>query len=319
MQLDVLQLFCSIARERSISGAAILHDVTQSAASQRIKSLERELGVRLINRGTRPLQLTASGEIYRRGCQEILERYEQIKKQLAEPSEMISGTVQVAAIYSAGIGLLTDIINRFEAQHAKVQVQVDYQQPSTVHKQVRDHGVDFGILSYPKKWGDLTTQLLREETMVVVCAADHPLSERQVLTPPELVDHALVGFESSLPIASELGAYLRRNGGDPELNHTFDNIDTIKIFVGHSDEVAILPYHTVRQEVEEGILTAVRLEPAVSRPLAIVGPPNRLQSPAASALIETLLADTTSSLESEPSAPNGYLGEQDSACSKRLA
>src|SRR5690625_3005901 len=311
MQLNVLRLFCSVARERSISRAAKLHGVTQSAASQRIKSLERELGVRLVNRGTRPLQLTASGEIYRQGCLDILERYEQLKLQLVEPSETISGTVQIAAIYSAGIGLLNDVIARFERQHPKVRVQVVYRQPSNVHKNVRDHEVDFGILSYPGKWGDLTAQMLRKETMIVVCAPGHSLSKRQVLTPAELVDYPLVGFESSLPIASELVAYLRRNGGDPELNHTFDNIDTIKTFVGHSDEVAILPYRTVRQEVREGVLAAIRLEPPVSRPLAIVGPANRSQSPAASAMIETLLADGESSTGLEPATFNSYFEERD--------
>lgn len=291
MQLDVIQLFCDIASEGSISAAARLHDVTQSAASQRIKVLERELGVRLIDRGTRPLQLTAAGQIYRQGGREILERYEQLKRQLAGQSEVIGGTVQIAAIYSAGIDFLNQAVERFESRHPNVRVHVSYQQPAMVHKQVRDHDVDFGILSYPEKWEDLASVLLREETMVVVCSADHPLAHREVLTPADLVDQPLVGFDSNLPIASQIGAYLRRNGRDPELSHTFDNIDTIKTFVGHSGEVAILPDRTVRREVEDGVLATVRLDPPVSRPLGIVTPPRRPQSVTARHLIEALIAD----------------------------
>lgn len=291
MQLSAIQLFCDIARQGSISGGARLHGVTQSAASQRIMALERELGVRLIDRGTRPLQLTAAGEIYRQGSEEIIDRYEQLKRQIAEPSGAIGGTVQVAAIYSVGIDLLNQAAERFEERHTKVRVHVDYQQPAAVHKRVRDQRVDFGILSYPQQWRDLAAQPLREETMVVVCAAGHRLAGSQTLSPAQLVDQPLVGFDSSLPIASQIGAYLRRNGGDPQLSHTFDNIDTIKAFVGHSDEAAILPYRTVRREVEEGVLATVRLEPAVSRPLAIVTPPHRPQSAAARAFIEALIAD----------------------------
>lgn len=291
MQLDVIRLFCDIARDRSISRAAEKHGVTQSAASQRIKTLERELGVRLINRETRPLQLTIAGETYRRGSQDILDRYEQLKRQLAGQSELASGSIQLAAIYSVGIDFLNHAVMRFEAEHPEVHVHIDYQQPAAVHKRVRDHDVDFGILSYPRTWRDLTAQVLREETMVLVCAANHPLAGRDMVTPAELVDQPLVGFDSNLPIASEIGLYLRRNGGHPELSHTFDNIDTIKTFVGHSEEAAILPYRTVRREVDDGELATVYLDPPVSRTLAIVTPPNRPQSAAARALIETLITD----------------------------
>lgn len=305
MQLDAIQLFCDVAREGSISGGARLHGVTQSAASQRIMALERELGAQLIDRGTRPLRLTMAGELYRQGSEEILDRYEQLKRRIAEPGGAVRSTVRVAAIYSSGIDLLNRAEERFEIEHPEVRVRVDYLQPATVHERVRDQQVDFGILSYPQQWRDLAAQPLREETMVVVCAAGHSLGDRARLTPADLVGQPLAGFDSSLPIASQIGAYLRRNGGDPELNHTFDNIDTIKTFVSHSDEAAILPCRAVRREVEDGVLAAIPLEPELTRPVAIVMPPHRPQSAAARALIETLIADSAAHSEPEPVALTG--------------
>lgn len=303
MQLDAIQLFCDVAGERSISGAAKLHGVTQSAASQRIMALERELGVRLIDRGTRPLRLTPAGEHYRRGVEDMLARYEQLKHQLLDGGA-VRGTVRVAAIYSAGIDLLNRVVERFEAERPEIRVRVDYLQPPIVHERVRDQQVDFGILSYPQQWRDLAAQPLREETMVVVCAAGHPLADRIMLTPAELVGQSLVSFDSSLPIASQIGAYLRRNGGDPQSSHTFDNIDTIKTFIAHSDDIAILPYRAVHREVEAGVLAATGLEPVVSRPVAIVTPPHRPQSAPARALIESLTAAGPSSvIKPVPDAP----------------
>lgn len=289
MQLDVLQLFCDVAREQSISGAAKLHEVTQSAASQRLMALERELGVQLVDRGTRPLRLTAAGELYRQGTEDILDRYEQLKRRIVESDGAMRSTVRVAAIYSAGIDLLNRVVAQFEAERPEFRVRVDYLQPSVVHERVRDQHVDFGILSYPQQWRDLAAQPLREETMVVVCAADHALAGRVMVSPVDLVGQSLVSFDSSLPIASQIGGYLRRNGGDPQSSHTFDNIDTIKSFIAHSREIAILPYRAVHREVEAGVLAAINLQPVVSRPIAIVTPPHRPQSPAARALIDTLI------------------------------
>lgn len=305
MQLNVIQLFCDVAHEGSVSAAARLHGVTQSAASQRIMALEREFGVRLIDRGTRPLRLTVAGELFYRGSEDILDRYEQLKRKIVESARAIRSTVRVAAIYSAGIDLLNRAQERFEAEHPEVRVRVDYLQPAVVHERVRDHHVDFGILSYPQQWRDLAAQPLRDETMVVVCAAAHALRSRRRLSPAELVGQSLVSFDSSLPIASQIGAYLRRNGGDPVLSHSFDNIDTIKTFVAHSDEIAILPYRAVRREVADGILVAIELEPTVSRPVAIVTPPHRPQSGPARALIETVTAVGATGGESQPAMAAG--------------
>lgn len=304
MQLDAIQLFCDVAREHSVSGAAKQHGVTQSAASQRLMALERELGVKLIDRDTRPLRLTAAGELYWQGTEEILDHYEQLKRRIVQSSGEIRSTVRVAAIYSAGIDLLNRVVEQFETEHSEFRVRVDYLQPSIVHERVRDQHVDFGILSYPQQWRDLAAQPLREETMVVVCAAGHALAERTMVTPPDLVGQSLVSFDSSLPIASQIGGYLRRNGGDPQSSHTFDNIDTIKSFIAHSREIAILPYRAVHREVEAGVLAAIDLEPVVSRPIAIVAPPHRQQSPAARTLIDTLVAAGPSSvIKHAPGAP----------------
>jgi DNA-binding transcriptional LysR family regulator len=72
--MQTIRLYADVARYRSFSEAAREHGITQSAASQRIRSLEDRLGVMLIDRSVRPLALTPAGEVYGRGCIELLER-----------------------------------------------------------------------------------------------------------------------------------------------------------------------------------------------------------------------------------------------------
>ena len=77
MQFEALQVFCDIVRCRSFSQAAATQQppLTQSAVSQIVHQLEKRLGVQLINRSTRPLQLTPLGQAYYQGCKELVERY----------------------------------------------------------------------------------------------------------------------------------------------------------------------------------------------------------------------------------------------------
>jgi DNA-binding transcriptional LysR family regulator len=303
MQLDAIRLFCDVAEAGSFSRGAVMHGITQSAASQRIMALERELGVQLLDRTKRPLQLTASGEVYHRGCADILNRYERLKRQIAGPeAEAMEGTVHVAAIYSAGIDLLNRVAEDFQRDHPQIRVRVEYRQPADVHHQVRAEAVDLGILSYPERWQDLRARPLRHEVMAVVCRPGHVLAAHDTIRPGDLADQPLAGFDSSLPIAHGIGQYLRGHGVDPHLSHTFDNIDTIKAYLGHSDEAAILPYRTVRREVEAGQLAAIRLRPVLRRPVSIVTAPGRSLSPTAQAFIDALEATSPVERVAQPEA-----------------
>jgi len=299
MQLDAIQLFCDVARTGSFSRGAGMHGITQSAASQRIMALERDLGVTLIDRTKRPLELTGRGTVYQRGCEDIIGRYEQLKQQVTAMAGQISGTVHVAAIYSAGIDLLNQVAEDFQREHPQVEVVVQYRQPARVHEQVKSHAVELGILSYPDRWGDLYARPLRNETMVVVGRPDHPLAGGEALAPADLAGQPLVGFESSLPIADRIAEYLRRHGVAPQLSHTFDNIDTIKSYLTWSEEVAILPQRPVRHEVEQGQLTAIPLRPKLQRPVTIVTDPQRPLSAPAEAFAEALAATSPTAASHE--------------------
>lgn len=289
MQMEVIRLFCDVAQYRSVSRAAAAHGVTQSAVSQRLATLEKELGVQLIDRSTRPLQLTPAGEDYHQGCRGILERYDRLIGQLRRPAKAMRGVVRVAAIYSAGIDLLNQAVTGFQQDHPQVTVEVQYHQPDDVYQHVRDEQVDIGILSYPDRWRDLASQILREEVMMVVCRADHELAEREQIHAGDLSRWALVMFDPELPITRRLNAYLRGHGVQPQVAHTFDNIDTIKVYVAHSNEVAILPHRTVMREVRAGALAAIELRPKLTRPVGIVHLRSRTPGPVTQAFVDYLV------------------------------
>src|SRR3982750_4339071 len=70
MQFEALKVFCDVARNQSFSRAANANQISQSAVSQIVNQLEKRLGVQLVDRSCRPLQLTHSGKAYYDGCQQ---------------------------------------------------------------------------------------------------------------------------------------------------------------------------------------------------------------------------------------------------------
>ena len=84
MQLRDLELFCEVAAQRSFSKAAKALGISQPVASETIKALEDRLGLSLINRSKRPLELTPAGEIYLGGARDLLESYRQLEDRVLQ-------------------------------------------------------------------------------------------------------------------------------------------------------------------------------------------------------------------------------------------
>ncbi len=268
--MQTLRLFCDVARHQSFSRAAAENGITQSAASQRIGQLERKLRVTLIDRSIRPLALTPAGEIFLHEAREIVDRYDQLERRLSQIRPHLEGSVHVDAIYSAGIDLLNTLQESFETLYPDVSITVHYKQPEEVYQGVRQELCDFGIVSFPRTWRDVSVIPLRDEPMVVVCAPGHPLAGRRKVKAGDLDGLEMAAFESGLPVGRRIRKYLRDHEATPEITSEFDNIDTIKAAVAVTNQFAILPRRTVSREVQAGTLSVVDLEPALARPIGII-------------------------------------------------
>ncbi len=300
-----LRLFCDVVQHRSFSQAAAEHGITQSAASQRISGLEKRLGVTLIDRSVRPLGLTPAGELFARECLELLERYDDLEQRVRSFDPEPAGTIRVDAIYSAGIVLLKQVKEQFEQRYRRANVVIAYKHPDAVYNSVHGFECDLGVVSYPQRWRDVACIPLREEVMAVVCAAGHPLAQRQRIDAAELADWPLVGFDQDLPVGRHVRRYLREHQVNANIGLQFDNVDTIKGVVAVTDQVAILPRCTVGREVAAGTLAVVDLEPRLVRPMGIIHRRRNRQggglTPAAQALVD-FLVEKAATFDSEADA-----------------
>ncbi len=308
MSLASIRLFCDVVQEGNFSRGAERNGITQSAASQRIRSLEEELGVELIDRSTRPCGLTPSGQLYYEGCREILDRYERLEDVVVRKASFLRGRVVVASIYSADIPHLNEVREAFTAAHPQVSVHIHYLQPRAVHEWVESGRSGIGILSYADRWPDLARIPLRDETMVAVFRAGHRLSERRRVEPRDLVGERLIGFDAELRISREIRSYLRRHHAQPTVESSFDNIDSIKAAVAETDGVGILPQRTVRVEVARGVLVTAELEPTLMRPLSLVHRRDRALPPLVASWVKYLRAYHTPASIRPPRAEAGEEG-----------
>ncbi len=273
MQLEALKIFCDVVRWASFSRGAVENGISQSSASQAVHNLEERLGVKLIDRSKRPLVPTEHGRIYYEGCKDLIGRYLEIEDRVRslDNAENVNGVVRVAAIYSVGIHQLNCHIEQFQRRYPAAECRLECQHPNRVLESVREETAELGILSYPRKWSDLSVEPWREEEMVLAIPPNHPLATLDKVEVALLDGEKFVQFDPDLAIRRAIDRFLKRHGTLVETALEFDNVENIKRAVEEGLGLAILPRPSLEREVLSGSLFAVPLKDRrLTRPLAII-------------------------------------------------
>ena len=180
MQLESLKIFCDVVRWASFSRGAAENGISQSSASQAVHQLEARLGVKLIDRSKRPLVLTPQGKVYYEGCRSWsgATRSSRTGSRRWSTSTRSIGTVGVASIYSVGMHHMSRYVKTFEDRYPEASVRLEYLHPTRVVERVVAGEADLGLISYPRKWPELTVIPWREEVMVLAVHPSHRFAGR---------------------------------------------------------------------------------------------------------------------------------------------
>jgi len=267
VSFDHLRLFRDIAQSRSVSKGAQMNEISQSAASQHIQEVEKNLQVALLDRSTRPLTLTVAGRLYYDLCRDVLRRREEFDGALNELRHGAEGTVRVASIYSVGLSEMSRLESAFVDRWPKAVLRVDYLRPEKVYEHVAGEQADLGLVSYPEATKEIAVIPWRDEEMVLACSPSHPLAGLPRISARALEGVDFIGFDEELPIRREVDRYLRDHGVSVNITIHFDNLQMIKeaVMLGHG--VSIAPKRILDAEIGAGRIVAVPLADRLSRPL----------------------------------------------------
>jgi DNA-binding transcriptional LysR family regulator len=293
MQLESLKIFCDVVRWASFSKGAQSNGISQSSASQVVHQIEVRLGVKLIDRSKRPLVPTSQGMVFYEGCKDLVGRYLEIENRVKALDDVhqLTGTVRVAAIYSVGFHDMSRFVERFRAEYPEADVRVEYLHPTRVIESVMGDDAELGLISFPRKWPELTAIPWREEEMVLAVHPEHRLAGMDEVDAEQLDGETFVGFDHGLPIRRAVDRFLRKHGVHVRVALEFDNIEMVKRAVEVPSGVAILPMPTLAGEVKAGTLRAVRFrDRRPTRPLAIIHRRSERLGLAAARFLELLTA-----------------------------
>ena len=306
MHLEALRIFCDVVKNQSFSQAARAHSVSQSAASQAVRQIENRLGAQLIDRSKRPWRLTSEGKIFFKGCQEIIERYNELEASVQQRQNSSGYTVRVTSIYSIPLHDLSVYLSEFKKVAPNTRVKLSYMHPNEIYSHVLNDQSDLGLLSYANTNRGLNAIPWKNQSMAVTCLPNHRFKDLrdkyQGISPSDLKGESFVAFDKKLPVRREIDRFLRKNDAAVTIAAEFDSIENIKQAVEDGAGIAILPEETLRQEVDRQSLITVpfRLTEGTVpfiRPLSIIHRRKKRLNPAVNQFLQILQGDINSNIQ----------------------
>lgn len=193
MEIRVLRYFLTVVREEGINRAAEALHITQPTLSRQLSQLEKEVGVKLFNRGAKKITLTNEGILLRRRAEEILALVDRTEQELIEQDEQVEGRVVIGGGELAAMQELPKIISSFREKYPLVTFDIFTGNADVVKEQMEKGLIDIGVLLEPidiEKFDFI--RLKGKEQWGVLMRPDDPLAEKEVITAKNLENTSLI-------------------------------------------------------------------------------------------------------------------------------
>ena len=285
MELRQLRYLDAVVRHCSFTRAALDLHVAQSAVSQQVGRLERELGVELLRRTTRRVAVTEAGELVLARARRALAEADGVRADLDALRGLARGTLRLGGVPPVGRVHPAALIADFTRAHPGVAITVRDDVAFTLLDQLRDGSLDLVMaLVDPDDHDGLEGVRLLDEELVLVAPADHPLARAKSVRVERLAGEALVTYAAGSTLREALLALVPDGHVVAEANE----LETVRELTARGLGVTLMPRSVVAPHDER--LALRPLSPRQTVPVSLVWRAGERPTPAAQAFREHVLS-----------------------------
>ncbi|KQI68964.1 LysR family transcriptional regulator [Loktanella sp. 3ANDIMAR09] len=277
MDIKQLRYFIAIAEEGSLSAAALRVSVAQPSLSQHVLTLERELGVTLLERSPRGVSLTASGEVLLAHARAITGSLEQAVEAVRQSGAEPMGEVTFGLPSSVSMVLSVPLAETTRLELPKVRLRAIEAMSGFIQTWLEDQSIDLGLLYDVSAVRHLTHTKLMTEELCFFSAPDNWPFETAPGTPVKLAE--LQGLDLILPsqhhgLRTMIDRFTKASGVTLTVGTEMDALSQIKIMVSRGSAHTILAPAAAQDFLErEELVMAPITDPQMVRPIYLVRNP----------------------------------------------
>ncbi|GHE92135.1 LysR family transcriptional regulator [Streptomyces spiralis] len=240
--LDDLRVFAAVCRTGALSAAARDLDCTQSAVSQHVKRLERELGLSLLERHPRGVAPTAAGQLLHTAVTEGLGRIDQAVRRIEELARAEGGSVRVTTGATTVRHFMAAAVVDFRRRFPRASLEFQTEASSRgCFEALAAGAVDLAWITLRPAGGAIEQRPVVHLPWSLAVTADDPLAAKPSIEPTDLQDARLIGLPENSTARTQLGTWLAESGVRPVFDTSVTDWDTAILLVGLGLGHAVVP------------------------------------------------------------------------------
>src|SRR5271168_373778 len=285
MDFDQLETFLEVARLNSFSRAAERRFRTQPAVSSQIRSLEEEVGAKLLDRSGGKVSVTASGKLFQKFAEQTVASRKAMLTAIAETERVPRGEIVVGANEGTCLHILPEVFAEFKKQYPDVNIGIRRSDYAKILESVIDNSVDFGVVSLPVDDARLTVKLIHRDELAIIAPPQHPIAKKASATVAEVAKFPLVVPKGGHTRDALENLFFERKL-KPRYTMELDSSELLKRFVAADAGVGFIARSNVLEDIRANALAVIAISDAtIRRDLALVFRKDKSLSRAALAFI----------------------------------
>ena len=283
-----LRAFVAVAELNSFRAAADAIHLSQPALSRRVEKLETALGVRLFERTTRSVSLTAVGRDFSRKARALLDDLEDSLLSMQAVAAFQQGEVVIACVPSAVYYFLPKVLRDFHEQHPRIRVRIIDDSANAALESVARGEADFGINIIGTQEPEIEFEAILKEPFVVACHRSHPLARLKKASWAQLAQYDFMTVDKSSGNRLLVDLALANSDIRPSWCFEAKHVSTLLGLVEAGLGVAVVPRLSMPQGEHATLAMVALVEPTIDRTVGLIRRRGRELPPAARKLYELI-------------------------------
>ncbi|WP_426611648.1 LysR substrate-binding domain-containing protein [Bradyrhizobium sp. McL0616] len=261
MRFDLvdLQLFIAVADQRSITRGAEKSHLALASASARIKGLEDALGVALLKRGRRGIELTAAGESLLDHARIVIHNVEALQGDLAAYASGVRASVLLLANTSGLSEHLPRALAAFLREHPDINVDVEERESADIATAIASGAADIGFAAEHALPDSVERFLFSEDRLMLVAARRSDIGHRRQIDFQEVTERDFVGLTASTALQVHISRHAAKLGARLRVRARLRDFDAICQMVAADVGVAVVPETAARRCARSMPIVAIRI------------------------------------------------------------
>lgn len=246
MDIRQLRYFIAIAEERQITAAAKRLHMAQPPLSQQLHLMERELGVTLLERQGRRLELTEAGRLLYKHALHITKLFEESQIEVKEAGSGLTGKLSIG-VNTLSDGRLPELLRKFREKFPAITYKIQQNESAQLCKLVKERAIELAIVRFPLDLGDFSIRHLREERFYYVTSGRRSPLDGNAVSFDQIGQEPLI-----LPSTEGLGVYqmiveeFARHGMKPNVLSECSDIAMLLELVSSDFAATLVPESVLR-------------------------------------------------------------------------